>query len=178
MKKFFLVIALIISANSLAAPKKSDSAPAEATANRVDWEKAKYGVGFASFGELTGTSSALTGLIQFDTKNWLQPIAFLDGTSPAIFGIGALYKRVVASRGNAGFHLGGGFTMGSVIKSTGGTGLGAGIAALGGFHVEFPGAEQIILQMDGGPVLTFGDRTNFVINPFSGAFGLSAVYRF
>jgi len=177
MKTIFFLSVILFSTLAFAAPKKADTAP-ETSANRVDWEKAKYGFGFASMGEMTGTSAALTGLVEFDQKNWLQPLAFLDGTSPAVFGIGALYKRVVASRGNAGFHLGGGFTMGSVIKSAGGTGIGAGIAAIGGFHVEFPGADQILLQLDGGPVLTFGDRTNFIINPLSGAFGLSAVYRF
>ena len=141
-----------------------------------------------------GTGGSLTGIIHLTNVDMIQLLAGITGTTGGFgFGVGGLYKRTVIGNQSAGFHLGGGFGIGTVAGAGGAvngssTSFAMSIAAVIGAHFEIPGT-QIALHFDGGPDFTLvsvsgtngiggGTTTNFAMGPLSSLLGATVVYAF
>jgi hypothetical protein len=160
--------------------------PDEATAS---WSRTpkKYGVGIAAVERLTGTTTALTGSVQFSQDDLFQAFFGIGGTNGAFqFGIAGLYKHTVTEAESVGFHVGGGFGVANVVSSVtvGATTVSSdkmafALTAIGGIHFSLPQVSRLKFSVDAGPILTISDNvTDFSIQALSPALGLSVIYQF
>ena len=147
-------------------------------------ETSHFGLGFSTYSGALSTnvfpsfSSAITGILEFSSKDSLQVFFSLPRTDGGLaLGGAGLYKRTISQGQNAGFHVGGGLGM----ATTNGT-FGLSITAIGGFHFNLPGVSKVQVHLDGGPSFTLQNstpsRTDFSLAALSPAFGASILYRF
>jgi hypothetical protein len=138
-------------------------------------DEARFGFGFSSIGS---TTPGMSGLLNLNSKNALQFIFGINGTSPFTFNTGAYYRFTLTGDDSTGFHLGGGFSLGLAAAFAGGTAFFANLQPLCGFHYRIPHA-PVVMSLDGGPTIQIsGSSANFGLGAFSQLFGLSAHYLF
>jgi hypothetical protein len=149
----------------------------------------RWGLGMATY-SITGLFGAsLAGIMSFDPKNSLQPMFTIAHTAGSFqFDIGALFRHSMIQGTNTGFHIGGGFGLGTTPGTTTTTATGArttsndlavAISGVAGFKYTLPGTEDVILYADAGPVIQLVDGdADFHLSPFSGFFGATLVYLF
>lgn len=179
------------SASPAAAPQVRPAAVAAPQYEVTTHFEPRYGLGFASAYNLTASSTALTGWIGLTPKFGIQPLLSIGSTSPFNFSVGGIGKYTVAQRGAAGFHLGGGLSVGSIHKGTtqGGilfgnsgiptkSGFNMGLAALAGVHYELPNT-SLVLHFDGGANFGLADGdSDFNLGTVGSLLGASIIYLF
>ncbi len=139
-----------------------------------------YALGFSTIqSTIPGSTSAITGIVDFDRYNTLQAFFSIPSTSP-YFNIGgaAIYKRTIAESRGAGFHVGGGLGMANQNNN-----FAMNLSAVGGFHFELPGLSHVMVHLDGGPTLALvnplpGATTSLQMGALSAALGASILYVF
>lgn len=119
---------------------------AEAGASRFGFGFATYGTG----GAVPSASTALSFWIDFNTRHSLQPFVGVTGSDPFTFGIGAIYRATLAGGQASGFHVGGGFNLGTMSGGAGSTPFFMNIITVAGFH--FNAGSNVAFSFDGGPV--------------------------
>jgi len=126
------------------------------------------------------TTPSISALFILQDKLSLQTYAMLADTSPFLFAIGANMKYSLIGDAVKGFHIGGGFGLGTIVgtavaPATTGTDFFVDINALMGLH--FPIVESVMINIDGGATLGVGgNNTTFVIGGNSVLLGLSILY--
>lgn len=167
MKKILFVLALI-STTTFAAPK---SAPMRSV-NEASNTSSYLGVSTDAFA--TGTvNPGLSALFNFSDKVGLQVYAAIDGTTPKFgFGVGGNIKVSVIGNSTKGFHIGGGFGLGSTLAA--GTFF-ANIYGLLGLH--FPIVDSVMVVADGGVGVTIMSGATTFRMGTPGILGLSLLFR-
>lgn len=142
---------------------------------------------------LAGSTTALSGLLDIGGGNVVQANVGIGSTSGGFsFGVSGFFKHTLFGGKSAGFHAGGGLglgTMGSgsslasvasaTAATTSKTVFVVGLAGLAGVHAMFPGSDDVLLSVDGGPLLTIVDGSaNFMMGGLSSALGFSVHYLF
>ncbi len=137
----------------------------------------------ASYAPLAGS---VTGILQFTSHDALQMFIGFPGTSGAFaFGGGAVYKRTVAGGEGAGFHVGGGFGLGTA-NLAGNTQFALSIMGLAGIHFGV-GGTPVSFHFDAGPSFSMvtvpsvagantSNLTSFQMGQYSTQLGASIVY--
>jgi len=189
-----LVVGLVSSTAALAkdrskssshdAANASSSAPARGSMASSSGEM-RIGVGF------TTINNGASVWIDLNDKHSLQGSLGLTQTSPFNFSFGAIYRATLHGSQKNGFHVGGGFDLGTTSSAAaaniaaaaagGGSKFFINIRPLAGFHFSWPGAEYILLSVDGGPNFAVNDGSfNFSFGPAStgSLIGMSVHYMF
>jgi hypothetical protein len=190
--RFYIVLALVLGMFPLiqnahaAKGKKADadstdsSSSSEYSSDITSWGS-HMGLGFSTPSKITGGDGAVTGWVPL-SRNWgLQPYFTIPATSPFELVAGAIAKYKIAENAShtAGFHIGGGTTLGDIAGGTNGHVFGWSLDAVAGIHVQMPGASNVMIHLDGGPVFLLVDgNSNFAVDPISTALGLSVIYMF
>jgi hypothetical protein len=153
----------------------SSSAPGYSQPMNIRW-----GAGFASVPSLTASSSSLSAWIGLNDDNAIQALFSIPTTSPEFrISFAGLYKHVVVPGQNAGIHIGGGFGLGNIPSARGGTDFFMSLGMVAGIRYLLPGATNVMLNLDGGPSIAFGDSTSdFSLGAFSEHLGLGITYLF
>ncbi len=182
-----LTLAIIQAHPAFAQDHHHESQPAsyESPSSSYSSMDHKWGLGVATFlpGALIPGTGALTGWIGITPEFGIEPLVDISGTNSFQFAVGALAKYTVVNVGAAGFHIGGGLTLGSV-NSLKPTTLNAhdflfGLTGLMGVHFTIPGTSNIVAAFDGGPMLNItGGTANFILEPLSVLAGFSVMYLF
>jgi len=128
-------------------------------------------VGVASTDMIMGGESA-TALFSAG-KDWIQVYAAVYQTKGAVsFGAGGVYKFTVAGTRNTGFHVGPGFTMGTVADAFA-------FAIFGAAGGHFTIADHYFISVDAGPMVTHTENnTNFRIRGLGQYLGMTIAYIF
>jgi hypothetical protein len=140
----------------------------------------RWGLGFQTFNSFGGSNTALSAIFDVSPNGTLQPFFTIGSTSPFNFGMGAFYRHTLAGGHNLGFHAGGGLGFGSVNAG----GLAGGkfflvFNGMGGFHFTVPEVRNVVITLDGGPILQIVDgNTDFSIRGLSSAMGFGIHYLF
>lgn len=134
----------------------------------------------ASIGEITALGVADTYYLTYGQsasalfsvgRNWIQALFGINQSRSAFsFGVGGAYKFTIAGDRRTGFHVGPGFTVGTVHKDFAFT-----IHGMFGGH--FTIFERLILSVDAGPIFEVIDGdADFRLRPMGNALGLSLHY--
>jgi hypothetical protein len=128
-------------------------------------------VGIADTANITAGES-LTVLFT-NGQDWIQTYAAIYSTNNDFdFGAGGVYKFTVAGNRMTGFHVGPGFTVGTVSGVFG-------FAILGAAGGHFTIADHLLLAVDGGPMVTHTkNNTNFRLRGLGSYLGLTVAYIF
>lgn len=111
------------------------------------------GAAFMS-GNVVNSSTSLTGYFGMNQDCVIQPYLTIAGTSPFAFGFGGHYKHTVARHGDAGFHLGGGFGLGTAATgAANNTDFFVKFNALAGLNFRFRDFNNLVFAVDFGPTL-------------------------
>ena len=147
--------------------KHASAAPAE---HHYHSEKT-WGIGVADTQTVT-TGESATALIGMG-DDWLQTYLGVYQTKGAFsFAIGGAYKFTVAGTRSTGFHIGPGFTAGTVADD-----FAFSIFGAAGGHFTFN--EHLFFSIDAGPMVTHTkNNTNFVVRGFGPVLGLTIAYIF
>lgn len=176
-----LVFALISGGSALAREKARPSSDpawsgdplADLPASRQD----RKGLGFASVEGLTGTATSVTGWLELDSKNSVQGFLGIPTTSPFQFSLGGLFHRIVASKGSASFHWGGGLAAG-ILGAARKTDFALSLIANLGIRYQLQDS-PIFVSLDGGPGFSLlNGNSDFSIGAHSGLLGASVIYVF
>ena len=182
MKNTFLVsltavLSLAIHTQAQAKLDRIQSSQAQAQSQTSSTSSKQVGLGLSTNtpGLPSVTSSALSGWIHLGTGKALQLTFGVGGTSPKFsMGLGSYYKYTLAASGNTGFHIGGGFGLGSILGK-----FFFGVGPVAGIHFFFPGLDHLLINMDAGATLTVVDGTvNFLTGNLSSILGASIHYLF
>jgi hypothetical protein len=185
-----LLVACINPAHADTSAKPTKRAPTDtaqtSSTSSSDWRSGstfapkRYGIGFSTPSKITENTSAVTGWVDICPRWFLQPYVTVPSTSPFQLAGGAIvkYTLIENNAGTAGFHLGFGPTFGDLAQGNGHV-FSFSMSGVVGFHVQFPGASNIMLQLDGGPTYALIDgNDNLSVNALSSALGLSVIYIF
>lgn len=135
-----------------------------------------WGFGVATAPAVTETTTAVTAYIHLDERQVVQAYFGIERTNPFNFGVGALYKRIVAGNQAGGLHIGGGGGVGS--RATPSTFFFR-LTGVAGIHFELPGIRNVLIQADAGPsFLASSGNNSFSVGALSPLLGLSLVYLF
>ncbi len=165
-------LALLVGSPSFAKEKK---AAAPATSYDSDSGHGSFWLGLTTDTFATGTTApGLTGLIGFSDKLGLQMYLAIDGTTPKFgFGVGANIKYNAVGNWNKGFHIGGGFGLGSTVAAAT---FYANIYGLMGLHWQ--PTDGILLSADGGLGITIvSGATTMKLGTTSPMLGASILFR-
>ncbi|MGZ3719846.1 MAG: hypothetical protein ACXWR1_16015 [Bdellovibrionota bacterium] len=126
-------------------------------------------VGVSDTANVTGAES-LTVLFTVG-QDWIQTYAAVYKTNVDFdFGAGGAYKFTVAGNRLTGFHVGPGFTVGTVNGQFG-------FAIFGAAGGHFTIADHLLISVDGGPMVTHTkDNTNFRLRGLGNYLGLTVAY--
>lgn len=167
----FSLFALALSVSAVAAPKNSNSnveyiTPASTSLTAM---------GVADTSNVS-TGQSLSAMFSFN-KNWLQTYMGIENTQGTFtFGLGAIYKFTVAGDAKTGFHVGPGFSVGTVPVG-GKAKFAFSIFGMAGAH--FTLFDRLILSVDGGPMVNVVDGdANFRMKPMGETLGLGIHYLF
>lgn len=154
-----------------------------------------FGVGIASTpltvnpvasGLSSFTAASLSTWFTLAERHSLQTYFSIPSTSPFNFGVGTNYKFTLTGDQALGFHIGGGFGLGSTRNPN----LASnpkdpknvfffGFTALGGMHFKVPNLENLMVNFDAGPTFTVVDgNANFTLAGLGGFLGASLHYLF
>lgn len=166
------LFALALSISAVAAPKASTNPNVEYI-TPVSTSMTAMGVADTSH---VSTGQSLSAMFSFN-KNWLQTYMAIENTQGAFtFGLGAIYKFTVAGDAKTGFHVGPGFSVGTVPVG-GKAKFAFSIFGMAGAH--FTLFDRLILSVDGGPMVNVVDGdANFRMKPMGELLGLSVHYLF
>lgn len=138
-----------------------------------------FGIGFASFGSAGMPAAALGALstwINFNGAHSLQPFFGMTSSSPFAFGGGAVYRATILGNYHNGFHIGGGFNLGTAAAGAG-TAFFCNIFPAGGAH--FTILNNMLLSFDGGLIFHVTPSPfQFSALPLSDLLGASIHYFF
>lgn len=149
----FFVLCLFLAAPAFAANDSVRHVSAASERYAPSSEHA-YGLGVADTSNVTNGES-ISGLMSMG-HDWVQGLVAVYTTKGNFdFAVGGIYKFTVVGTRSTGFHMGPGFTIGSV----GGDFAWAFFGAAGG---HFTVAEHLMLSVDAGPMVTHTkNNTNF-----------------
>ena len=169
-------LAVVISAPSFATAKKVTTTTTTRTVNE-DTSTPGHGsfwLGVTTDNFATGTTNpGLSALIGFNDKVALQLYAAIDGTTPKFgFGVGGNVKVNVVGNWNKGFHLGGGFGLGSTVAAAT---FYAQIYGLLGLHWQ--PVDGVMVIADGGLGITIVSGATTFRMGTPGVAGLSLLFR-
>lgn len=200
MKKTILIV-LLATAFSLAAgtaaearaskniPSNSDSIETRASAAERSTSRVSFSGGVSSISAVPGSilflGGSLTGILQITHLDAIQLFLGIGATSPGFsFGVGGVYKRTLMGGESAGFHLGGGFGLGTLGQASGtgsATDFTMTIPAVVGVHFKVPNT-GVAFHFDGGAAFSLLAATstdvNFSVGQLSRLMGASVVYEF
>lgn len=167
-------LAMLVGAPSFAKEKKV------VTTTTTTEDYSSSGPSSTWFGVSSDSTAAVIGpglsaLFVFNDKLALQTYLALGGTSPFLFGAGGQLKFNVAGTQQKGFHLGGGFGIGSISAALGGTTVVANIYLGVGLH--FTVADNVMVIADGSAAVRVGGGTTFTVGTNGTLLGLSLLYR-
>ncbi len=158
--------------SSQASSVSTSSAPSTGASN------SRFGLGFTTI-IIGDTTPALSGQLDMSEKDTLQFILGVESSSPFNFGVGSAYKRTVSGGQLSGFHLGGGFNLGTRTVGAKPDAFYLNLSPLAGFHFAIPGVSQLLISADGGPIFQILDGNfNFVLSQASTILGLSVHWFF
>jgi hypothetical protein len=165
----FCLFALALSVSAVAAPKSATNneyAPASGSLTAM---------GVADTSNIS-TGQSLSAMFSFN-RNWLQTYMTIDRTQGTfVFGLGGIYKFTVAGDARMGFHVGPGFSVGTVPVS-GKSKFAFSLFGMAGGH--FTLFDRLILSVDGGPMVNVVDGdANFSMKPMGETLGLGIHYFF
>lgn len=157
-KHFYFTLVLLLSTltvSSFAETKKK--AKSEVTEEiHSEHGTGRFGMGFATFGSsgaFPGNNSALSFWIDFNSKNSLQPFFGVTASDPFSFGVGAIYRYTLSGAQASGFHVGGGFNLGTDDNGALGNKFFCNIFPVVGLHFNLGShVNNVALSFDGGPV--------------------------
>lgn len=176
-----VLLALAVSTSAFAAPRdtKKTAEPSDVhPVPAVTSSSGGFGIGYASTLIFTGAASSVTGLIKINETNAIQVFLSIPTTSPFEFTAGGNYKYTVSGGSSAGFHVGGGFTLGSLSVGRG-NGFALAVGPTAGIHFALPSVSRVQFHFDGGPVFSTVDgNSNFVLGSHSALLGASIIYMF
>ncbi|OFZ19245.1 MAG: hypothetical protein A2X94_05670 [Bdellovibrionales bacterium GWB1_55_8] len=139
----------------------------------------RLGFGLASVEGFTMGSASLLGVLELNTDNALHVYLTLPSTSPFQFSVGSAFKHVVARKDRASVHVGAGLALGTIATTSASADFLLSVAGVVGLELGFPGADNVIIHLDGGPAIQVLDgEADFGIGAFSGLLGLSVAYMF
>ncbi len=133
------------------------------------------GLSTSSPGLPSQSFSALSAWMRLNQGQALQLTLGLGATSPKLtLGFAGYYKFTLFAGGNAGFHVGAGAGLGSVVGK-----FFFSLAPIAGIHFFFPGLDRVLFNLDTGATLSVTDGTaNFQAGALSSLLGLSVHYIF
>jgi hypothetical protein len=128
-------------------------------------------IGVADTDTIAGGES-LTGLFSMG-DNWLQAYLGIFTTKTNFdFAVGGAYKLTISGTRATGFHVGPGFTVGTVGDEFA-------FAIFGACGGHFTLADRLLVSVDGGPMVTHTkNNTNFRLRGFGPYLGLTLAYVF
>lgn len=166
-------IALSLAFVGSAAHAASDSVKHRAAAPETEhyYGSNLVAVGVAATDTITNGESAT--LLFSNHQDWIQTYLAVYTTKGNFdFAIGGAYKFTVAGTRGVGFHVGPGFTVGTV-----GNEFAFSIFGAAGGHFTF--AEHFYLSVDAGPMVTHTkDNTNFRLRGLGNYLGMTIAYIF
>jgi hypothetical protein len=158
---------------SAAAHAASDSVKHHAASPEMEhyYGSNQMAVGVAATDIITNGESA-TALFS-NHHDWIQTYLAVYTTKGNFdFAVGGAYKFTVAGTRNVGFHVGPGFTVGTVGNS-----FAFAIFGAAGGHFTF--AEHFFISVDAGPMVTHTDsNTNFRLRGLGNYLGMTIAYIF
>jgi hypothetical protein len=118
------------------------------------------------------TAESLSGMFSMGS-DWLQALASVTQTKGSFsFAVGAIYKFTVAGTRANGFHMGPGFTVGTVADDFA-------FAVFGACGGHFTLADRLLFSVDAGPMVTHtANNTNFRLRGLGNLLGASVHYVF
>jgi hypothetical protein len=159
--------------------KASEQVSSSQSAPDYSGSRGKVGVGFAT-GNFGGSSTALSGWFDLTTMQSIQTVATIGGVNPFQFGFGAVFRNTLVGNHQQGFHVGGGFNLGTFAtgNATQPTRFYTDVFPEFGVHVTIPGT-NVMASFDGGAVFqVYGGQFEFSLASLSRALGLSVHYFF
>jgi hypothetical protein len=167
-----LLSALVFAASTSLALGASDSLRHTSSASEHSYGgSTTMAVGVSDTQTITAGESA-TALFSVG-QNWVQTYLAIYTTKGNFdFAVGGAYKFTVAGTRATGFHIGPGFTVGTVANDFAFAFFGA-----AGGHYTF--AEHLLFSVDAGPMVTHtANNTNFRLRGFGPVLGLTIAYVF
>lgn len=177
--KFLVVMGLVLVAGSVAQAKekkmggiKEDAISVSQSVESRSSGAGKFGLGFSEYSGFSGFSNNIAGYLKLTDTQALQFNLGLTTSGAFSFTGGAIYKHTIASSQNAGFHVGGGLTIGTLQSS-----FALSVAGVAGLHFRLADAPHVMFSFDGGPTFTVvGGASNFNLTALSGLLGASVIY--
>ena len=168
MRIFSLLSLLLLSSSAFAEPRH---AVAASTPSYSSGGATEIAVGVSDTSHVTNAESA-TAFFSMG-RDWLQTYLGVYQTKGNFdFAVGGAYKFTLAGTRATGFHVGPGFTVGTVNDDFAWAIFGA-----AGGHFTF--AEHLLLSVDAGPMVTHTkNNTNFRLRPIGQLLGLTVAYVF
>lgn len=161
-----------------AATETTETKPSESKSNGLTLDVNRVGLGFATFNNIGGTSTAISAWTDISSDLSAQILLAIGGTSPFEFGIGGFARKTLFGGLMNGFHVGGGFHLGT-LNLGGSAKFYVSMVPIFGFHFTWPGTNNIGLSFDGGPNFSIIDGNfNFSTSALSPLFGLNIHYFF
>lgn len=139
----------------------------------------KWGVGYSVSSLFTGSATTVTGMVRINPQDYFQGHLAIPSTSPSFeLTCGFLYKKAIKESENAGLHLGGGMSFGSMRGGSGNEFV-MFVGPVGGIHFSLGNARQVQFHFDGGPTFRIlNNNNNFVLGAYSSLLGASVLYWF
>lgn len=190
MKKIYLSLAiLVLGSASLHSREASKSyknrttttesynsdmrSPSGESRVRIGLGASSYG-GSSSLGVLAGPAASMK--LEFTSVYSLQVFTGLLSTSPFNFGAGSAFRANVAGDSALGFHVGGGFNLGTTGSGTSTSTFFLNVFPLYGIHFSPGGAHNLSFMFDSGPIFLITPNFQFMISPSSILLGASIHY--
>ncbi len=158
----------------------SRAASTEAPAASSSTSIGRFGLGLQTLSNFGGTDTALSAWIETGNAGSIQPLVAIGGTTPDLqFGLGAIYRHIVAGSRQNGFHVGAGAGFGTVASGLGNKFFFS-LMGVSGFHFTVPQTTNILISLDAAAAFSKVEdaSSNFSIDGLSPALGLSVHYLF
>ncbi len=166
---FSFLLAPLVSVSALAAENARHTTSFSSFSSPSD--DSLIAVGVADTNSVSGGESVSA---MFSSKsNWIQAYLAVYSTKVNFdFAIGGAYKFTLAGTRSTGFHIGPGFTVGTVADDFA-------FAIFGAAGGHFSITDHFMFSVDAGPMITHTkNNTNFRLRPLGQLLGLSAFYVF
>jgi len=179
MKKSFYVLTVLVLASTFAVQAAAEGTRKRSVEATTTEGGGRVGLGYATFMDSTQAANsfvkgAFSVWVDLSPKLSLQPFLSMQSSDPFNFDFGTILRVTIHGNESQGFHVGGGFDLGSA---------GAGktfflnIFPIAGFHVGV--SSNVALSFDGGPMFHITPSPfQFSIASLSGMAGASIHYFF
>lgn len=150
MKKSIYTLAVLVLASTFAVQAAADVKRKTTVEVTTSDSGSRLGFGYSTFMTSAGSKGAMSVWLDFSRKVSLQPFISVTSSDPFNFDFGSVFRIKVHGSDWGGFHVGGGFDLGTVTAAKT---FFLNIFPVAGFSFNLGGAaSNVALSFDGGPM--------------------------